>query len=66
MIYLSSSCVKSEKIKDSVLVLAKNGYKNIELSGGTEYYESFENDLIDLKENYNLKYLVHFIENSGK
>ena len=25
------------------------GFKNIELSGGTEYYDGFENDLLKLK-----------------
>ena len=42
MIYISTSCVKNIKIKDSVEELANNGFKNIELSGGTEYYENFE------------------------
>ena len=49
MIYISTSCVKHSKIKDSVEELASNGFKNIELSGGTEYYENFEIDLIELR-----------------
>ena len=59
MIYISSSCVKNTKIKDSVEELATNGFKNIELSGGTEYYDNFENDLLELKDKYNLNYRCH-------
>ena len=59
MIYVSTSCVKHNKIKDSVEELASNGFKNIELSGGTKYYENFEIDLIELKSKYNLNYRCH-------
>jgi sugar phosphate isomerase/epimerase len=59
MIYVSSSCVKNTKIKDSVEELAINGFKNIELSGGTDYYDNFENDLLELKDRYNLNYRCH-------
>ena len=59
MIYVSTSCVKSKKIIDSVLKLAQSGFKNIELSGGTEYYDNFENDLINLKKEFDLNYLIH-------
>jgi len=59
MIYISSSCVKHNKIKDSVQELVDNGFKNIELSGGTEYYDGFENDLRELKDKYNLNYICH-------
>lgn len=59
MIYVSSSCVKNTKIKDSVEELAINGFKNIELSGGTDYYDNFENDLLELKDRHNLNYRCH-------
>lgn len=59
MIYVSSSCVKHTKIRDSVQELAENDFQNIELSGGTEYYENFENDLLELKDKYNLNYRCH-------
>lgn len=59
MIYISSSCVKNTKIKDSVLELVNNGFVNIELSGGTEYYDGFEEDLFELKDKYNLNYICH-------
>jgi len=59
MIYVSSSCLKNNTIKQSVQKLANEGYKNIELSGGTNLYEGFIDDLIQLKEKYDLQYLVH-------
>tara|TARA_B100000795_G_C22795171_1_gene438980 strand:- start:254 stop:1108 length:855 start_codon:yes stop_codon:yes gene_type:complete len=59
MIFISSSCVKKNKIKDSVKELAMNGFKNIELSGGTNYYENFDLDLLDLKKEYGLNYRCH-------
>ena len=59
MLYLSSACVKHEKIKDSVEELAANGFKDIELSGGTKYYPGYEQDLLKLQERYGLNYLVH-------
>jgi sugar phosphate isomerase/epimerase len=59
MIYISSSCVTNVSIKESVQEIAENGFKNIELSGGTQYYEGFENDLLELKDKYNLSYRCH-------
>jgi sugar phosphate isomerase/epimerase len=59
MIYISSSCVKHKKIKNTVQELVDNGFKNIELSGGTEYYNDFEDDLLKLQKEYNLNYLCH-------
>lgn len=59
MIYVSSACIKREKIRQTVVDYVKNGIKNIELSGGTKYYEDLERDLIKLKEKYNLTYACH-------
>jgi len=59
MIFISSSCVKANYIKESVYVLAESGFKNIELSGGTEYYTDFEIDLLRLRDKYELNYLLH-------
>lgn len=59
MIYVSSSAVKADKIKDAVEALVKSGFRDIELSGGTKYYEGIEQDLLELKEKYNLNYLCH-------
>lgn len=59
MIFVSSSCLKNKKVSDSIELLAQNGVQNIELSGGTDYYENIIQDIINLKEKYNLNYLVH-------
>lgn len=39
--------------------LYQNGIKNIELSGGTDYYEGFEEDLLRLKDKFDLNYICH-------
>lgn len=59
MIYISSSCIKTKRIRESVEVLSQNGYKFIELSGGTDYYDRIEEDLLDLKHQYKLDYSCH-------
>lgn len=59
MIYVSSSCVKNNSISASVEQLVNAGFKNIELSGGTQYYEGFEKDLLRLQDKYSLNYLCH-------
>lgn len=59
MIYVSSACLKNDKIFDTISELAENGIYNIELSGGTRYYENIEKDLIYLKEKYRLNYACH-------
>lgn len=59
MIFVSSSCVRNQSIKDSVLELVEVGFKNIELSGGTELYPDLVEDLLDLKVKFNLTYRCH-------
>ena len=59
MIYISSACLAYDKIKDTVDELARNGFRNIELSGGTKYYQGYGEDLFELREKYNLNYLLH-------
>lgn len=59
MIYVSSACVKRQKIDEVVSELAINGIRNIELSGGTIFYKGLENDLNKLKKKYDLKYACH-------
>lgn len=58
-VYLSSSCIRGERIGDVVEMLARCGITHIELSGGTRYYASIEEDLLRLKAEYGLDYLVH-------
>jgi sugar phosphate isomerase/epimerase len=59
MIYISTACLRSRFIKDSVSGLAGMGFRHIELSGGTAHYENYLGDLVELKERYGLNYLVH-------
>ena len=59
MIYVSSSCSKKKRIGYAIQELAEHGFHNIELSGGTVYYEGYEKDIFYLKEKYNLNYLIH-------
>lgn len=58
-IYVSSSCVNNSKIADSVIQLADMGFSNIELSGGTNLYDGWLDDLLELKERYSLSYRCH-------
>ncbi len=57
--YISSSCIKGARIGQVVEELAREGITDIELSGGTKFYNSIEEDLLVLKEKYGLSYLVH-------
>lgn len=59
MIFVSSSCVKYKRISDSVSALADHGFTDIELSGGTEYYDTYLDDLLDLKDRLRLTYRCH-------
>lgn len=59
MIYVSSACIKKNKISAIVKQLAEHGIKNIELSGGTDYYSELINDLEALKNIYHLNYVCH-------
>lgn len=59
MVYISSACIKKEKISDVLHLYAENGLTNIELSGGTDYYDGLERDLIELKKKYKLNYVCH-------
>ena len=59
MIYVSSACIKTDSIINAVNILSKNGFKNIELSGGAKFEERIVEKLLDLKSRYNLNYLCH-------
>lgn len=59
MIYISSSCIKSNAIEDAVRVLADEGFVNIELSGGTDFKEGTLEELKNLKKEYQLNFLLH-------
>jgi len=57
--YVSSSCSNQKRIGDAIKELVSAGVRNIELSGGTEYYEGYEDDILRLQDKYDLTYLVH-------
>lgn len=59
MIYISTSSIKANKISTAIKTLVNYGFKNIELSGGTKYYDRLEDDLLDLQKKYDLNYLIH-------
>ena len=59
MIFVSTSGFKNKKISEIIEILAVNKFKNIELSGGSTYYEGIEEDLIKLKVKYNLELQLH-------
>ena len=59
MIYVSSACVKEKNIANVIEKLAGKGIKNIELSGGTDYYCGIWKDLEELKKQYHLNYACH-------
>lgn len=59
MIYVSSSCISGDNIADIVRQMAENGLSNIELSGGTQYYDSIDTDLEILRQQYHLRYACH-------
>ena len=59
MFYISSSASPKDNIKEAVTELAQLGFLNIELSGGTKYYDGIENDLFSLKKKYKINFLVH-------
>lgn len=59
MLYVSTSCLQKRMISEVICKLAENGIKNIELSGGTDYYPMIEQDLKNLKEKSNLQYACH-------
>ncbi len=59
MIYISTTCANHQKIRDSVIEIAECGFNRIELSGGTDNYPELLNDLIKLKDRFNLRFRLH-------
>lgn len=59
MPFVSSSCVKHDKIIDSIHELANYGFKNIELSGGTKPYNNMKSDLLAVKKDLDVNLLLH-------
>jgi len=59
MIYISSSSSKHTNIIGCIEEIYQHGFKNIELSGGTQYYEGIENDLSDIQQRLSINFLLH-------
>ncbi|MFT5824150.1 MAG: sugar phosphate isomerase/epimerase [Crocinitomix sp.] len=59
MAFVSSSCVKHEKIIDSIRELNDFGINALELSGGTKPYPEMLTDLKSAKENLGVDLLLH-------
>lgn len=59
MIYISSSCIKTEKISDAINIFLEEGVSNIELSGGTHYYDGLIDDLLMFKQSKGVDFLLH-------
>jgi sugar phosphate isomerase/epimerase len=59
MLFISTSSVKSNKISTAIEELVAAGFTNIELSGGTKFYEGWNTDIIDLQQKYGLNLLCH-------
>ena len=59
MIYVSSSCIKTNSIEEAIRTLTNEGFYNIELSGGTKYDSNILTKLIELKEELNVNLLLH-------
>ena len=59
MIYISSSCIKGKQISDSIKILCKNGFNNIELSGGTSFNPNLEKELLTIQDKYSLNLQCH-------
>lgn len=59
MIYISSACIRRNHIAEVIAALGERGVKNIELSGGTDYYAGIEDDLKALAKRYGLTYACH-------
>ena len=59
MIYVSSSAVKKKSMISVLQILAENGFKNIELSGGTDYEDKLCEGIASLQAKYSLNLLIH-------
>ena len=59
MVFVSSSCIKNDNIRETIVELASLRIKNIELSGGTKYYDGIFEDLCRLQKQYDLYYACH-------
>ena len=59
MIYCSTACIKEKNLIFNIKRLLDLGIKNIELTGGCDYISSLEGQLLNLKREYDINFLIH-------
>jgi sugar phosphate isomerase/epimerase len=59
MIYVSSTCAPTKNLREAIDSFVAHSIRNIEFSGGLDFYESFLDNLFSLKEVHRLNLLVH-------
>ena len=59
MIFISSHFSNNSNIIESIKLLSSNGFNNIELTGGTNYFNGLEDELIKIKYERNLIFILH-------
>jgi sugar phosphate isomerase/epimerase len=59
MLYISTSSIKANRISTAIEELVAAGFRNIELSGGTKYYEGWDTDIVRLQQKHQLNLLCH-------
>ena len=59
MLYFSSYCIPSKNIKKTLYQLIKADIYNLELSSGEQVIPEVKNWLLDLKQKYQLNFLIH-------
>lgn len=59
MIYISSAAIRRDSLTEAVTELAKNGFREIELTAGNPLTENWLEELLEMKEKYQLRYLCH-------
>lgn len=59
MIYVSSSCVRAKTVREVAEKLVREGFKNIEWSGGTIFEENVEQELLNLQQQFGFNFLLH-------
>lgn len=59
MLYVSSSSIRCTKITEAIDTLLSHGIDHIELSGGSQYYDDLEKDLMERKKKDKVYFLLH-------
>jgi sugar phosphate isomerase/epimerase len=58
-VFVSTSGIKCQRISDAVRTLALAGFKYIELSGGSNYFQNWKDELLELGSEFELVYRLH-------